>query len=110
MLNKNNIIFLTSLVTLFSAPLMAADQIAEPVWKGEAELGFVSTSGNTDTETLNAKAKVSNDLSREKTGYSRFRQFPYNQFLRQHQYFQYFQYVFCILQNILSIIVIIYFT
>lgn len=27
-------------------------------WKGNTELGFVSTSGNTETETLNAKVKV----------------------------------------------------
>lgn len=30
-------------------------------WSGEAELGFVTTSGNTETETFNGKAKVINE-------------------------------------------------
>lgn len=40
---------------------LAADEAASSTWKGEAELGYISTSGNTETETLNAKAKVTNE-------------------------------------------------
>jgi len=32
-------------------------------WTGEAELGFVSTSGNTETKTVNAKGKISIEIS-----------------------------------------------
>lgn len=31
------------------------------IWKGEAELGFVSATGNTDTQSTNAKFSVEND-------------------------------------------------
>ena len=35
---------------------LAAEETASPSeWKGEGELGFTSTSGNTDSESLNAK-------------------------------------------------------
>jgi putative salt-induced outer membrane protein len=39
----------------------AKEKEAESLWKASAELGFVSTSGNTDTETLNAKAMASTE-------------------------------------------------
>ena len=42
---------------------MAADEV-EPTagaWKGEGELGFTSTSGNSDTENLNARLAVSRE-------------------------------------------------
>lgn len=44
----------------------AGSAVAEPQsrWSGEAELGFVKTSGNTDTETFNAKAGVVNERRR----------------------------------------------
>ena len=51
---------------LFSTPLIAADETTPSNWKGEAELGFISTSGNTETETLNAKAKVINERDKWK--------------------------------------------
>lgn len=53
-------------MALLSTQLLAADKAATSTWKGEAELGYVSTSGNTDTETLNAKAKVINERDKWK--------------------------------------------
>jgi len=44
----------------------AADGEVISNWKGEAELGFISTSGNTDTETFSAKAKVINERAKWK--------------------------------------------
>ncbi|MCW8933597.1 MAG: DUF481 domain-containing protein [Gammaproteobacteria bacterium] len=38
-----------------------AEEAPKSLWKASAELGFVMTSGNTETETLNAKANVSTD-------------------------------------------------
>jgi len=56
-----------SLTLLASAMLLANNAYAEDatsvksLWKASAELGFVSSTGNTETETLNAKAKASTD-------------------------------------------------
>jgi len=56
-----------SLTLLASAMLLANNASAadattdKSLWKASAELGFVSTTGNTETETLNAKAKASTD-------------------------------------------------
>jgi len=56
-----------TLTILASAMLIANNAYAEDaakeksLWKASAELGFVSTTGNTETETLNAKAKASTD-------------------------------------------------
>lgn len=44
--------------------VIAAEQTTVPVWKASAELGYVSTSGNTETDTLNAKASA--ETEREK--------------------------------------------
>jgi len=55
------------LTLLASAILLANNAYAaeatteKSLWKASAELGFVSTTGNTETETLNAKAKASTD-------------------------------------------------
>ncbi len=46
-------------VLFISAPTFAADGNSE--WKGEAELGIVSTSGNTDTSTINFSTKLENE-------------------------------------------------
>jgi putative salt-induced outer membrane protein len=41
------------------AGLVQAEDSADPgVWHGDIELGFVNTSGNTQTQTINAKAKA----------------------------------------------------
>ena len=54
-----------TLSVLIAALLVAGNAVAEEVpkslWKASAELGFVATSGNTETETLNAKASASTD-------------------------------------------------
>lgn len=48
-----------------AAPTAAAAAPAEPPgWSGEAELGAVFTGGNTETETVNAKASVANERDR----------------------------------------------
>jgi putative salt-induced outer membrane protein len=49
---------------LASNAVMAADEPKLTQWKGEAELGLVSTSGNTETDTINAKAKISKELEK----------------------------------------------
>lgn len=54
-------------ITLLASALMitanayAEEEAVKSLWKASAELGFVSTSGNTETETLNAKAMASTD-------------------------------------------------
>jgi len=39
----------------------AEEEAAKSLWKASAELGYVATSGNSETESLNAKASVSTD-------------------------------------------------
>ena len=47
---------------LLLVQVASAEQLKpENLWKASAEIGYVSTSGNTNTETLNAKAMVSTD-------------------------------------------------
>ncbi len=48
---KMNVVFIF-LVVLFITPAYAGD------WHGEGELGFTSTSGNTDSDSLNAKLGI----------------------------------------------------
>ena len=42
---------------------IAADsvEVEQGVWKGEGELGFISTSGNTDSESLNARLGIARE-------------------------------------------------
>ncbi len=40
---------------------VASAQAGDASWSGEAELGVVATSGNTETQTINAKAKAENE-------------------------------------------------
>jgi putative salt-induced outer membrane protein len=59
-MNKTKLTASTCLLTLVSSmPLMAAEpaseETAERNWKAAAELGYVETSGNSETENLNAK-------------------------------------------------------
>lgn len=58
-MNKTITIFTVAL--LGSTNVTAEDVVDKSLWKASAELGYVSTSGNTDTETLNAKAKATTD-------------------------------------------------
>ncbi|MBC8210577.1 MAG: DUF481 domain-containing protein [Gammaproteobacteria bacterium] len=45
----------------FSAQALAETTSATDAWKASAEIGYVSTSGNTETSTLNAKAMATNE-------------------------------------------------
>lgn len=55
-----------ALAALLSVPAAALAASAEPPppWKGEAELGIVSTGGNTETTNVTAKATVVNERAR----------------------------------------------
>lgn len=46
---------------LVTGNAVAEEEVPKSLWKASAELGFVATSGNTETETLNAKATVTTD-------------------------------------------------
>jgi putative salt-induced outer membrane protein len=60
-------IFVISLVSIFSTPSVFADSntansnINSDQWKGNVEVGFVKTTGNTETESLNTKASAEID-------------------------------------------------
>lgn len=45
-------------ISSFWAPAWSASEEITGKWEGGAEMGFVSTSGNTDTETLNGKINL----------------------------------------------------
>jgi len=46
------------LLTAVSTGNAADPQVVDNSWKGNVELGIVTTTGNTETETINAKAKA----------------------------------------------------
>ena len=52
--------FLLTLV-LLSPFVIYAQEPSSSKWTGEAELGYLKTSGNTDTESLHAKGKIVNE-------------------------------------------------
>jgi putative salt-induced outer membrane protein len=66
-MTKTNTLFLILFVGILAVPPVLADSSTpgDPTlsnqWKGNLELGFVKTSGNTDTETLNTKASAKTD-------------------------------------------------
>ena len=53
-----------TLSTAFFTATLLASGIASAEWKGEAELGYVKTGGNTDTSSLNAKAKAEQEVEK----------------------------------------------
>ena len=59
---------LIPVILMLPLVLNAADdtETAQATWKGEGELGFVSTSGNSESENLNASLSVSRELGRWK--------------------------------------------
>jgi putative salt-induced outer membrane protein len=60
-MKANSSIVIAATSALFiSAPLLAADS----TWNNSVELGIVTTSGNTETQTINAKAKVENERAK----------------------------------------------
>ena len=74
-MNKAKLSMATCLIGIFaSMPLIAEEQTSESEpksnWKATAELGFVKASGNTDTQTLNAKLKASTAYDSWKHGVS----------------------------------------
>ena len=54
------ILLQTSALIVCSQPLMAAEPDKKQEWKASAEVGYVSTTGNTETDTINAKASATN--------------------------------------------------
>jgi putative salt-induced outer membrane protein len=60
--NKTTTVMVLLATTLMSGNLLAADEATEEKkekpWSAEVGLGYVTTSGNTDTTTLNANANV----------------------------------------------------
>jgi putative salt-induced outer membrane protein len=61
--HMNKSITLLIPILLISGAAFAEDPVPTPesLWKASAELGYVATSGNTKTQTLNAKAMVSTE-------------------------------------------------
>ena len=57
---KKSISLLASAL-LIASNAYAEDETAKSLWQASAELGYVSTSGNSETDTLNAKAATSTD-------------------------------------------------
>lgn len=50
-------------IFLVAAPVLAEEKqdVAKGIWNGAAELGYIATTGNTDTETIKAKGKVTKE-------------------------------------------------
>lgn len=48
-------------IAFLPTQVFAAEETPRSTWEREAELGYISTSGNTDTESLTAKLKIVND-------------------------------------------------
>jgi len=59
MKKSTTIVALLSLIIMSNA--FAEEEASKSPWKASAELGFVATSGNTETETLNAKAMAATE-------------------------------------------------
>ena len=57
-MNKKHFILPVSILCLSTSLLAQAEEAStSPTWHASAELGYIKTSGNSDTETLNAKIK-----------------------------------------------------
>lgn len=54
---------------VFAATLLAAAVPAQADWSGKGEAGLVIASGNTDTETANAKVQLTNDTDNWKNSF-----------------------------------------
>jgi len=66
-MTKTRTILSTGLLSLSaSMPLLADDAATTQSWEAAAELGFVKTSGNSETETLNAKLDASTSYTKWK--------------------------------------------
>ncbi len=58
---KRNITTGIILAGLVASPAIQAEETAVSKWSGEAELGYLKTSGNTDTESLHVRGKIVNE-------------------------------------------------
>ena len=56
------------LAAAISFTSQAEEEAITPVWSGQAELGFIDTSGNTDTRSLNGKFNLVHNVQPVKTG------------------------------------------
>ncbi|WP_027330228.1 DUF481 domain-containing protein [Marinimicrobium agarilyticum] len=59
-----------SLVALSAAPGVVAQDEQKGTWKASAEVGAISTSGNTESTTFNGKLDAAQDLERWKNQYT----------------------------------------
>lgn len=57
-LSVSTVVFLTLVVTVSVAE---DTKTGDSSWKGNVELGIVNTTGNTETETINVKAKAATE-------------------------------------------------
>lgn len=53
--------FTVCLALSCSMPVLAEEEEARPGWRGELEVGLISTSGNSETQSFNANIAVAND-------------------------------------------------
>lgn len=58
---KTKITFLAAAIVASSPAIAEETKAVKSPWKASAELGYVATSGNTETETLNAKMAASHE-------------------------------------------------
>lgn len=56
----------TQMTILASSLAMGAQALNAAEWKGEAELGYIMKSGNSESSTLNSKVKVSKEVEKWK--------------------------------------------
>lgn len=57
---------IASCILLSLATMAQAEEKPDSKWSGEAELGYLKTTGNTETESLHAKGKLVNDRKKWK--------------------------------------------
>jgi len=64
MIDSRRIMSALALSVTASASAYGEDAVSDNTWKANVEIGYVTTDGNTQTESLNAKAKA--EMEREK--------------------------------------------
>ena len=62
-MNKLSIASALAIVSFSTSQFALAEEAKQLSWKAAAELGFIMTSGNSETESLNAKFKASTEYS-----------------------------------------------
>lgn len=61
---RRTILFSSMLVALGQAAAETESSPAGDIWKGSAELGYIATTGNTETETIKAKGTVTKEVEK----------------------------------------------